>query len=175
MLTRNGAACCPAGKFSRVNTRRRAEWQIALWSIFLVCFVGVGALPLGGARRQQYVSDQGPYNSIDAALREEFGSENGSARLKAAMEGVPTETPVSVVYCASGFQALAGNVTTQLLWPRPVKEFRCSKPYGNDVDANGLKERGGVAVFLSVEPPKDLGESTRVGRSVQVVRIVPAR
>jgi len=159
----------------RVNARRRAEWQIALWSIFLACFVGVGALPLGRVRRQQHVSNQGPYNSIDAALREELGSEDGSARLKAAFESVPMETPVSVVYCASGFQALAGNVTTQLLWPRPVKEFRCSKPYGKDVDAIGLKKRGGVAVFLSVEPPSDLGEATRVGRSVQVVKIVPAR
>lgn len=29
-----------------MNSRRLTEWQIVLWSVFLLCFAGMGVLPL---------------------------------------------------------------------------------------------------------------------------------
>jgi hypothetical protein len=157
-----------------MSPQRRTEWQIALWSIFAACFTGAGALPLSDIHHQRFVSDQGPYNSIDATLRDEIGFENGTAKLASALANVPNDTPISVVYRHSGFLVLPGVITTQVLSSRPVQEFRCSTPYGSDLDTGRLRKRGGVAIFLAMPPPQNLGETTQVGSHVFMVKIAPS-
>lgn len=122
-------------------------------------------------RLQPQVKNQGPLNSVDLIYAEELGLENGASDLIAAVADVPKETPVSVVYCSTNFQALAGLIATQLLWPRDVQEVHCSSPSGKDLDVKRIADRGGVAIFMSVPFPSDLGESKAVGPYVHVVKI----
>lgn len=158
-----------------MNARRLSEWQIVFWSVFLACFVGAGALSLKSVSHLRMVSDQGRYNSIDAALRAELGMENGVATLEAAVADLPKETPISVVYCIRGFRAMPGIITSQILWSRPIEEVRCTSPYGNDLETGPLKARGGVAIFVGVPSPKELGEPTEIGSRVQLVKITAPR
>lgn len=158
-----------------MNSRRLAEWQIVLWSVFLVCFVGVGALPLRSVTHLRQVSDQGPHNSIDAVLRDELRMENGAATLKAAVADVPKDAPVTIVFCIRGFKALPGMIASQILWPRPVQEVRCTSPEGSDLETGPLKARGGIAMFVGVPAPTELGEAIQVGPRVQLVKITAPR
>ena len=176
MSIRPGVEFFPVGNSQiDVNARRLAEWQITLWGIFLACFVGAGALPLGAVRFQRRTDYQGPYNSVDALLRDEVGLKNGAAKISSMVAELPKDSNISVVYCSTGFDALAGVLTSQILFPRPVEEFRCISPQGSDLDTKKLRERGGVAFFIAIMPAEDLGEVTPVGGRVYLVKIVPPR
>jgi hypothetical protein len=157
-----------------MSPRSRAEWQIALWCIFLIAFVAAGSLPLGSFANQRPVRNQSPLNSVDAVLYREFGLEDGASVIAKSLDQIPATTPITIVYPSQDSRTLAGIVTTQLVWPHPAKEIRYRAAFGTDVDLEQVRARGGAAIFLGTDAPSKLGKVKSLRPRVHIVYLSTA-
>lgn len=103
-----------------MNPRRIAEWQIAFWAAFLFAFVGAGAIPFDGLKRQRRVLDQGPQNSTDSILSSELGLSDGAQRIAECLRDVPADGSVVLIYRGHSLDELPAQLISRLAWPRRI-------------------------------------------------------
>src|SRR5687768_860223 len=104
-----------------IDSHRRAEWQVAAWLVFLLAFVFVGSLPIGGVRRLLRVHDQGPTNSTDATLAADLGVTDGSRRIADCLAKVPPGGAVGIVFDLGSFHTVSAQIVSLAAWSRGLR------------------------------------------------------
>ena len=126
-----------------MEKRRLAEWHLVGWSVFLVAFIGAGAVTFDSLPRQMRVADQGPTNSSDAVLMGALGLANGSARISACLETLPPRSRIAVMY--RPYQALCAELICLAAWDKGMSAVAIAE---DSPDAKSdLENSGAVAAF----------------------------
>src|SRR5262245_23983280 len=113
---------------------RRREWHLTIWILFLLGFVGAGALPFDSLHRQTRVRDQGPTNSSDASYWAGLGIEDGSRRIDECLQQLPSRSRVAVLYKPGTAQTVGSQMISLAVWRRGFT------PIQFDSDAKNARE-----------------------------------
>jgi hypothetical protein len=145
-----------------MDSCRRAEWQIAGWSIFLLAFAFAGAVTFDGLDRNARVLDQGPTNSTDAAFARDLGVEHAAEQVERCLAPLPDGATIAVIFRRDSMQALEAQLLCQAAWMhglRPITFAAVGPVLREDLDRAGV-----VAGFsLGLCPPDGAAESERLG------------
>src|SRR5688572_5835191 len=102
----------------RMKSRRRREWHLTVWILFLLAFVGAGALPFDTLGSQRRVRDQGPTNSSDAAYAADLSLENGSQRISECLQKLPANSRVAILFRLGTSQTVSSQMISLAAWMR---------------------------------------------------------
>lgn len=152
-----------------MDSRRRAEWQIAAWFVFLLAFVFVGSVPIGGIRRLLQVHNQGPTNSTDATLAADLGFADGSRRIGNCLEKVPRGGAVGIVFELGSYHTVSAQIISLAAWSRGLRTVQIPSR-GGRVRANLEQARTDAAFFLGPESPAWLPGAERLGNELYFIR-----
>ncbi len=146
-----------------MDARRRAEWQIAAWFVFLLAFIYVGAVTFDGLWRNARVRDQGPLNSTDAAFARDLHVENAAQQIDRCLAPLPDGATVAVIYRHGSFHTLPAQLLCEMAWMHGLRVVTLTEP--EQVGREEMDRAGATAAFsLGTEPPPSLAESQRLGR-----------
>src|SRR5688572_17427600 len=151
------------------DSRRRAEWQVAAWVVFLVAFVFVGTLPIGGIQRLLRVQDQGPTNSTDATLAADLGVTDGSRRIADCLEKVPPGGVVGIVFDLGSFHTVSAQIVSLAAWSCGLRTIEIS-PQDGGFRADFEHARIDAAFFLGPHSPASLPRAERLGDQLYFTR-----
>jgi hypothetical protein len=157
-----------------MKSRRRREWHLTVWILFLLAFVGAGALPFDTLGSQRRVRDQGPTNSSDAAYAADLSLENGSQRISECLQKLPANSRVAILFRLGTSQTVSSQMISLAAWMREFTPI----PIASDAkNARHLFEESGcnAAFYLDGEPPAWLAVNERLSPLVSFARKQPER
>jgi hypothetical protein len=145
---------------------------MTVWVLFLVAFVGAGALPFDTLGRQLRVRDQGPMNSSDAAYSADLSLEDGSRRINECLHKLPANSRVAILHRPGTSQTVSSQMISLAVW---MREFTPVQIASDAKDAGVLFERAGcnAAFYLDGEPPSWLAENRRLSPLISFARTQP--
>jgi hypothetical protein len=157
-----------------MKSRRRREWHLTVWILFLLAFVGAGALPFDTLGRQLRVRDQGPANSSNAAYAADLSLEDGSRRISECLQKLPANSHVAILYRLGTAQTVSSQMISLAAW---MREFTPVQIASDAKNARHLFEQAGcnAAFYLDGEPPAWLSENVRLSPFVSFARKQPGR
>ena len=142
-----------------IGSRRGAQWQIALWSIFLAAFAWAGALPLRSIALQDRVLKQGASSSTDTIFARDLVLEDATQKILELLSAVPVDAKMAVVLRARSSDSLPACLIQQLAWPRTVVGIDTPDPAngGDETLTKAIRNSHARAVFfLRSTPPPSL-------------------
>jgi len=152
-----------------MSPRRRAEWQLSAWFIFMLAFVWVGSLPIGMIRHLHQVRDQGPTNSTDATLASDLGCGLGIRSIKERLARLPRGSNVAVVFQPGSYQTVSSQIISLAIWSDDRRAVQLH--YTNSESPIGLQSADFDAAFiLGNSPPWMPAGSERLGSQLCFVQ-----
>ena len=151
--------------------RVRAIAHIWLWAGLIASFLAVSLPKIFRGASKYSIHFIGPFHSTDSFLHFDTGEANGSERLLALLESVPSSERI-VIFVRnddrrSGF---IGMLVAYLAWPHPVRIIDVTRADSENEPATHFQSVGAF-VFCRVNPPPRWPRGERLGETLEVLPV----
>lgn len=145
----------------------RASVRPFMWVVAIVSFLALGAPAIFRSAARSSIQFAGPFHSSDSFLSFATGVNNGSERLIAFFDSLPSSNEILIVVRDDDQRsAFLGMLVAYLAWPHPV---RIVDLRNGGIPGSAKPESIAAVALCRVQPPSSWRRGERFGDSLEIV------